>query len=154
MLYVYLSLKFSFVLFCFSSVLSLHSCRERKLGSIPFCAAKGMFHNRLSVNNALREQKERTITSSLKSRCTVQMHSEGPVKAMQQRCWFHTLDYKLCLFLKMSLHMHCPLCQIGTPPPLLPHTLVPMTWSSCQDACPQLSDSGFSGFLLTLIKPQ
>lgn len=100
MLYVYLSLKFSFVLFCFSSVLSLHSCRERKLGSIPFCTAKGMFHDRLSVNNALREQKEKTITSSLKSRCTVQMHSEGPVKAMQQRCWFHTLDYKLCLFLK------------------------------------------------------
>lgn len=43
------------------------------------------------------------------------MHSQGTVKTMQQRCWFHAPNYKLCLFLKWP-HMQCPLCQIGTFP--------------------------------------
>lgn len=86
------------------------------------------------------------------------VHSKGKSKTMQQRFWFHLTPANYASLCN-DYYSHTTHSTKLAPSPSSFHfstipTLIPSTCSSCQDDCPQLSDSGFSGFLLTLIKPQ
>lgn len=85
----------------------------------------------------------------MRSRCTIKMHSEGTVKAMQQRYWFHNPDYKLLLYIfkNVSSHALSTLPNWHLPPsPLRPTLSFPWLGLLAKMPAPSCLTLGFLAF--------